>query len=119
MKPPRDNTHGILHFFGGIRRSTLLAYSAEAAAPAAKAGHSSSFKGSAMRIHPRAYGRGLLRRRINAGCNHTVPSTPSLAEHCQDYKARPLPRAFRIAPHYREVNFQMTSEDKDYARLRL
>jgi hypothetical protein len=37
MKPPRVYTRGILHFFGGIHRSTLLAYSAEAAASAAKA----------------------------------------------------------------------------------
>jgi len=43
MKPPRVYTRGILPFFSGIRRSTLLAYSAEAAASAAKAGRSSSF----------------------------------------------------------------------------
>ncbi len=60
MKPPRAYARGILHFFGGIRRSTLLrsssfggsalriAHSAVAAATAAKAGH------------PRAYARGLL-----------------------------------------------------------
>ncbi len=77
MKPPRAYARGILaysaevasatkagHFFGGIRRSTLLAYSAEAAASAAKAGRSPSFGGSAVRIHPRLYSRGLLRRRI-------------------------------------------------------
>ncbi len=55
MKPPRADAWGILHFFGGIRRSTLLAYSAEAAASAAKAGRSSSFGGSDRRIHPWAY----------------------------------------------------------------
>jgi len=38
MKPPRAYARGILHFFGEIRRSTLLAYSAEAAASATKAG---------------------------------------------------------------------------------
>ncbi len=43
MKPPRAYARGILHFFGAIRRSTLLAYSAEAAASAAKAGRSPSF----------------------------------------------------------------------------
>jgi len=43
MKPPRVYTRSILPFFGGIRRSTLLAYSAEAGASAAKAGRSSSF----------------------------------------------------------------------------
>jgi hypothetical protein len=41
MKPPRAYARGIFHFFGEIRRSTLLAYSAEAAASAAKAGRSS------------------------------------------------------------------------------
>jgi len=51
MKPPRAHARGILHFFGEIRRSTLL--------------RSSSFGGSYLRIHPRAYARGLLRRRIN------------------------------------------------------
>lgn len=50
MKPPRAYARGILHFFGGIRRSTLL--------------RSSSFGGSNLRIHPRPYSRGLLRRRI-------------------------------------------------------
>jgi len=50
MKPPRVYTCGTLHFFGGIRRSTLLRFS--------------SFKGSVMRIHPRAYTGGFLRRRI-------------------------------------------------------
>ncbi len=40
MKPPRAYARGILHFFGAIRRSTLLAYSAEAAASAGKAGRS-------------------------------------------------------------------------------
>ncbi len=43
MKPPRAYARGILHFFSAIRRSTLLAYSAEAAASAAKAGRSPSF----------------------------------------------------------------------------
>jgi hypothetical protein len=43
MKPPRAYARGIVNFFGGIRRSTLLAYSAEAAASAAKAGRSASF----------------------------------------------------------------------------
>jgi len=51
MKPQRVYTRGVLHFFGGIHRSTLL--------------RSSSFKGSVIRIHPRAYAGGLLRRRIN------------------------------------------------------
>ena len=63
MKPPRAHARGILHFFGGIRRSTRLAYSAEAAASAAKAGRQ-GYCGSNLRIHPRAYTRGLLRRRI-------------------------------------------------------
>ncbi len=51
MKPPRAYAPGILHFFGEIRRSTLL--------------RSLRFGGSAPRIHPRTYGRCLLRRRIN------------------------------------------------------
>ena len=42
MKPPRAYARRILHFFGEIRRSTLL--------------RSSSFEGSARRIHPRPYG---------------------------------------------------------------
>jgi len=46
MKPPR----AYLHFFGGIRRSTLL--------------RSSSFRVPTIRIHPWAYAHGLLRRRI-------------------------------------------------------
>ncbi len=74
MKPPRVYTRGILPFFGGIRRSTLLAYSAEAAA---KAGRSSSFGGSDRRIHPWAYAHGLLRRRMNMGImGSSVTSTP-------------------------------------------
>jgi len=55
---------------------TLLAYSAEAVASAAKAERSASYGpspegfgpqggGSVRRIHPRAYARGFLRRRIN------------------------------------------------------
>ncbi len=74
MKPPRAYARGILHFFGPIRRSTLLAYSAEAAASAAKAGRSPSFGGSPLRIHPWAYAHGLLRRRIKinpTACNRT------------------------------------------------
>ena len=59
MKPPRVYTRGDLIFFGGIRRSTLLAFPAEAASSAAKAG------GSDHRIYPWAYAHGLLRRRIN------------------------------------------------------
>ncbi len=55
MKPPRAYACGILHFFGGIRRSTYLAYSAEAAASAAKAGRHSGYGRSDRRIHPRAY----------------------------------------------------------------
>ncbi len=51
MKPPWVYTRGILHFFGGIRRSTLL--------------RSLSFGGSDRRIHPWADAHGLLRRRIN------------------------------------------------------
>jgi len=43
MKPPRAYAGGILYFFGAIRQSTLLGYSAEAAASAAKAGRSPSF----------------------------------------------------------------------------
>ncbi len=43
MKPPRAYARGILHFFDAIRRSTVLAYSAEAASSAAKAGRSPSF----------------------------------------------------------------------------
>ncbi len=50
MKLPRAYAPGILHFFGGIRRSTPL--------------RSSSFGGSTARIPPRPDGRGLLRRRI-------------------------------------------------------
>jgi len=42
-KPPRAYARGILHFFGAIRRSTFLAYSAEAVSSAAKAGRSPSF----------------------------------------------------------------------------
>ncbi|MCH7913023.1 MAG: hypothetical protein IH856_08305 [Deltaproteobacteria bacterium] len=64
MKPPRAYARGILHFFGAIRRSTLLAYSAEAAASAAKAGRSPSFGGSSLHIHPWIYVHDLLRRRI-------------------------------------------------------
>ena len=43
MKPPRAYANGIFHFFGGFRRSTLLAYPAEAAASAPKAGRSLGF----------------------------------------------------------------------------
>ena len=64
MKPPRVYTRGILPFFGGIRRSTLVAYSAEAAASAAKAGRSANIGGSDRRIHPWAYAHVPLRRRI-------------------------------------------------------
>ena len=39
MKLPRVYTRGILHFFGGIRRSTRL--------------RSTSFGASTLRIHPR------------------------------------------------------------------
>ncbi len=52
MKPPRAYTRGILHFFGAIRRSTLL--------------RSPSFGGSPLGIHPWAYAHGLLRRRIKS-----------------------------------------------------
>ena len=45
---------------------TLLAYSAEAVASAAKAGRSSSYGRSVRRIHLRAHTWGLLRRRIKA-----------------------------------------------------
>ncbi|MCH6546517.1 MAG: hypothetical protein IH796_11060 [Deltaproteobacteria bacterium] len=59
MKPPRVYTRGILHyFFGGIRRSTLL--------------RSSSCGGFTMRIHPRAYARGRLRRRINISSDYVT-----------------------------------------------
>ena len=64
MKPPWVYTRGILHFVGRIRRSTYLAYSAEAAASAAKAGRHSGYGRSVMCIYPRPDGRGLLRRRI-------------------------------------------------------
>ncbi len=50
MKPPRAYARGILHFFGAIRRSTLL--------------RSPSFGGSPLRIHLWTYVHGLLRRRI-------------------------------------------------------
>ncbi|MCZ6562652.1 MAG: hypothetical protein O6948_07005 [Deltaproteobacteria bacterium] len=60
MKPPRAYAGGILYLFGAIRRSTLLGYSAEAAA---KAGRAPSFGGSTLRIHPWTYAHGLLRRR--------------------------------------------------------
>ena len=49
----RAYARGILNFFGGIRRSTLL--------------RSPSFGGSTLCIHPRPDGRGLMRRRINQG----------------------------------------------------
>jgi hypothetical protein len=41
MKPPRADARGILHFFGGIHRSTRL--------------RSASFGGSTPRIHAWAY----------------------------------------------------------------
>ena len=50
MKSPPPYGGGILHFFSGIPRSTLL--------------RSMSLGGSAFRIHPRPNSRGLLRRRI-------------------------------------------------------
>ncbi len=50
MKPPRAYARGILHFFGAIRRSTLL--------------RSPSFGRSPLRIHPWTHVHGLLRRRI-------------------------------------------------------
>jgi len=50
MKLPRACARGILHFFGGIRRSTLL--------------RSPTFGQSTLGIHPRPHGRGILRRRI-------------------------------------------------------
>ena len=72
MKPPRAYARGILHFFvfGEIRRSTLLAYSAEAAASAAKAGRSPSFGPSPEGYGPQGggsapafiHGLSLLRR---------------------------------------------------------
>ncbi len=62
MKPPRLYSSGILHFFSGIRRSTYLAYSAEAAS-AAKAGRQ-GYGRSVTRIHSRARARGIQRRRI-------------------------------------------------------
>src|SRR3990167_861471 len=46
-------------------KRTLLAYSAEAAASAAKAGRQ-GYGGYPPRIHPRVYTRGFLRRRVNA-----------------------------------------------------
>jgi len=49
MKPPRVYTHGILHLFGEIRRSSYLRQ---------------GYGRSDHRIHPRTYIRGLLRRRI-------------------------------------------------------
>jgi len=51
MKHPRVYTRGILHFFGGIRQSTLL--------------RSSSFKASALRIHLRAYALGYSAKADN------------------------------------------------------
>ncbi len=64
MKPPRIYPRGFLPFIGGIRRSTLLAYSVEAAASAAKAGRSANIGGSNRRIHPWAFAHVPLRRRI-------------------------------------------------------
>ncbi len=50
MKHLRADARSILHFFGGIRRSTRL--------------RSASFGGSTLRIHLWAYAHALLRRRI-------------------------------------------------------
>ena len=56
-------------------KRTLLAYSAEATASAAKAGRQ-GYGGYPPRIHPRLYTRGFLRRRVN---NHDEqPITDSL-----------------------------------------
>ncbi|MFQ5916472.1 MAG: hypothetical protein ACE5I0_01525 [Candidatus Binatia bacterium] len=74
MKHPPPYGGGILHLFGGIRRSTLLRL------PCGVGSHSEalvstvvstprgepSFGGSTFRIHPRPNSRGLLRRRINS-----------------------------------------------------
>ncbi|MFQ5917088.1 MAG: hypothetical protein ACE5I0_04670 [Candidatus Binatia bacterium] len=72
MKPPLPYGGGILDFYGGIRRSTLLRL------PRGVGSHSEalvstvvstprgepSFGGSTIRIHSRPNSRGLLRRRI-------------------------------------------------------
>ena len=50
MKHRRADARSILHFFGGIHRSTHL--------------RSASFAGSTLRIHRWAYAHALLRRRI-------------------------------------------------------
>jgi len=72
MKLARAYARGILHFFGGIRRSTLLrlprgvGFHSEAlvstvgSTPRGKP----SFGRSTLGIHPRPHGRGILRRRI-------------------------------------------------------
>ena len=64
MKPPRAYARGILHFFGAIRRSTLL--------------RSPSFGGSPLRIHPWTYVHGLLRRRIKCSAER-LQLSPNLA----------------------------------------
>jgi len=72
MKPPRVYTRSILHFFGGIRRSTLLrlprGVGTHSEALVSTVGSTPrgepSFGGSDMGIHPRVHARGLLRRRI-------------------------------------------------------
>ncbi|MDP6559571.1 MAG: hypothetical protein QF619_05550 [Candidatus Binatia bacterium] len=51
-KPPRADARGILHFFGGIRRSTRLAIPAAAATSTAKVGRSTSFGESTPGIRP-------------------------------------------------------------------
>ncbi len=63
MKPPRAYARGILHFFGAIRRSTLL--------------RSPSFGGSPLRSHPWTYVHGLLRRRISLSCRGKKKQTVS------------------------------------------
>ena len=59
--------------FGRRRpKRTLLAYSAEAVASAAKAGRQ-GYGGYPPRIHPRVYTRGFLRRRVSSAPRHRSP----------------------------------------------
>jgi len=73
MKPPRVYTRGLLPFFGGIRRSTLLAYSAEAAASAAKADKKLTTEDLSRKLAPAEKGGGPAM--IDNYCDCEVPES--------------------------------------------
>jgi len=94
MKPPRADTRGILPFFGGICRSTLLRSSTFADRSwlwPTKVG------GSDRRIHPWAYAHGLLRRRIKGRLEPGLSACQELLENRSMQMLLNL-RAFKCHP---------------------